>query len=79
MMNLYIIGIFSHHDGDNKLFKSAGRSEQEAIKEAIMEHCEPKYRDNQYREWVDGLGDNYEEIATNAAQGELIVSKPIKL
>jgi hypothetical protein len=75
----YIVSIYSHMDGDNRTFMLHTDNEADACKQAILNHCDPKYRDIHYGEWVKEMGNTFEEIAVAAAQGELVLSSPFSI
>ncbi len=75
----YVVSIFSQMDGDNRTFLVNGPSVEVAAKVAILAHCSPEYKNQDYKDWVEGLGEDFETIANGAAQGELILSVPLSL
>lgn len=77
-MSTYIIAIFSHHEGDNQIFEVEADTAPEAAKKALICHCAKEYRDKAYLDWVEGLGDSYEDIQDNAVQGELVIANYCK-
>lgn len=73
-MSTYIIAIFSHMDGDNRLFEVEADTAVEAAKKAVINHADEKYRNEDYLNWANGLGETYEDGQDNATQSELIIS-----
>lgn len=78
-MSTYIISIFSHHAGDNQCFEVDANTACDGAKKALIAHCDEKYRTEDFIKWVNGLGDSYEDIQENAAEGELILSNFYKV
>ena len=78
-MKTHIVGIFSHHDAVNKIHVVLAENEVDAAKKALLENCEEKYRNEDYKEWVDGLGDTLEKVSEGALQSELVLSNMISI
>jgi len=78
-MKTHIVAIFNHHEGTNKVYIVLAETEVEAAKKALIENCEEQYRTQDYKDWVEGLGDTLEKITDNAHQGELVLSNVVSI
>lgn len=78
-LNQYVLAIYSHFDGDNRIFKVYAATEADAMKEALLAHCPSDYRTTEYKNWVAGMGDTVDHVYVAAAQAELTLSNPVKI
>lgn len=78
-MKTHIVAIFNHLDGENKLHCVIAENEVVAIKKAILENCEEEYRTDDFKAWVNGLGETLEEVSQNANDGELCISNVLTI
>ena len=76
-MKKYIVAIYDQSEGENKMYAVQADNDVEAAKKALMEHSQPEYLlDGHYAEWVNGLGDNIEDVINGAWQSDLRLAYP---
>ena len=78
-MKTHIVAIFSQLEGENKLHLVMEENQVKAVKKALIQNCEEEYRTDDFKEWVNGLGDTLEDISKNAYNGELVISNVLTI
>lgn len=78
-MDKYVVCIFSHMDGNNRTFIVEGTNQAEAAKKALIAHCSPEYLNEDYENWVNSLGEDFESVASGAVESELVLSEPFRI
>lgn len=71
---MYIIAIFSQFTGINQIFPIVASNEIEAAKKALIEHCEPKYRNQDYLDWVNNMPNSFTAIQAEVVNTDLVMS-----
>ena len=78
-MKTHIVAIFNKLEGDNKLHCVLAENEVAAVKKAIIENCQEEYRTDDFKAWVNGLGETLEEVEQSAHEGELCISNVLTI
>lgn len=78
-MNKYVTAIFSHAEGENRIFLLDAENDVDAAKKSLIAHCPEKYRDQNYIDWVNSLGETLEDVFSGAIQSELVLTPPLQV
>lgn len=80
-MGKYAVAILDFFKNDNKVYITEGKSEPEAMLKGIIEHNKSDEKiDEDTLEWIESMKNkSVDEIIEECFDGDLAVSKPVKI
>jgi len=77
-MKTFVIGILSFFENENRLFKVTAENEVDAMKQALIEFTNPKYREDQI-EWNKTIGNTVAEIQDACFNSDMSITTPMEI